>query len=194
MNDMKQHAHERGIALLVTLLVMTVLLGVSASLLNITLKQYQFSNIGLQSEMAFQAANAGMECILYHDYLNYPTSKFDVNGDGSGVAPESGIACMGQSSDDLVNGGNSVVSGEEQRFRFSWRDTNVANSPTLCTEVSIYKFYSTNSAQDMSAALRRSGTCAADTTCTVIQSRGYNVACGSVQTPRTIERELTQRY
>jgi Tfp pilus assembly protein PilX len=194
LNSMNMNTHERGIALLVTLLVMTVLMGVSASLLNITLKQYQFSGIGLQSEMAFQAANAGMECIQYHDYQGYPTSKFDVAGNGSAVPPETGVGCMGQSSNDLVNGSNSVTSGEEQRFQFTWRDTSVSGTPTVCTDVSIYKFYNTASAQDMTTALGRSATCAAGVTCTIIRSRGYNVACGSINTPRTIERELTQRY
>lgn len=191
---MKQNINERGIALLVTLLIMTAILGVSSSLLNVTLKQYQFSSIGLQSEMAFHAANAGMECLMYHDHLNYPTSKFDVNGDGSGTAPESNVSCMGQSSNDLVNGGAAVESGEEQRFQFSWRDTNVSGSPTLCTDVSIYKYFNNGSSQDMSAPLGRAASCAPGVTCTVIKSRGYNVPCGATNTARTIERELTQRY
>jgi hypothetical protein len=172
---------------------MTVLMGVSASLLNITLKQYQFSNIGLRSEMAFQAANAGMECIMYHDFEGYPTSKFDVPGNGSGNPPESGVSCMGESSNDLENGGDTVESSEQQRFQFSW-STPIANSPTVCTDVSIYKFYNEGSAQDMSSVLGRSASCAAGVTCTIIKSRGYNVACSDVTNPRTIEREITQRY
>lgn len=193
LNSMK-NTHERGIALLITLLVMTVLLGVSASLLNITLKQFQFSSMGLQSEISFQAANAGMECLVYHDSLEYPASKFDVPGDGSGIAPEAGVTCMGQSSDDLVNGSNPVTSGKAQRFQFSWRDTTVAGSPTVCSDVSIYKFYNTGSAQDMSGVLGRAGTCGAGVTCTIIKSRGYNVGCASLDQPRTIERELIQKY
>lgn len=185
---------ERGLALLVTLLIVTVLVGISASLVNITLKQYQFSNIGLQSEMAFQAAHAGMECLMYHDYRGYPVSRFDVNGDGTGVAPEANLTCMGQTSNDFVNNGNTVVSGEEQRFQFSWRDTTVAGSPPVCTSVSIYKYYNTAAAQNMAPSLGRPGSCPAGTVCTVIKARGYNVACTATTTPRTIERELTQRY
>ncbi len=198
--------HTRGIALLITLLLMSVLLGISSSLLNITLKQYQFSGIGLSSEQAFQAANAGMECITYWDnnvdstFPDYPISRFDVNGDSSGTTSESGashVTCMGSNSDDLVDlGSNSVVSGEEQKFRFSWGTPSVP----LCTEVSIFKFYSTTVAQSMNTALRKTSginDCAIGVVCTVIQSRGYNVACplGPGTFPlRTIERELTQRY
>jgi len=194
---MKVPHPERGIALLITLLIMTVLLGVSASLLNVTLKQFQFSAIGLSSEMAFQAANAGMECFLYQDYMLYPDSRFDVNGDGTAVPPEAGVTCAGEVSNDLVNGGNDVMSGEEQRFRYTWGD------PTLCTDVSIYKYYEIGTIDgdsvgpDMSASLGRAGNCPEDVVCTVVRSRGYNVACPAGSDPfplRTIEREITQRY
>jgi Tfp pilus assembly protein PilX len=194
MNNRIHKKSERGLALLMTLLVTTVLLAVGSSLINITLKQYQFSGIGLQSEIAFQAANAGVECISYHDSLGFPVSKFDVPDNGTTVAPETGIRCMEQTSNDLVNNGNSVSSGEEQRFRFTWKNTSVASSPSICTDVSIYKFSNANTAQDMSAVLGKSATCAPGVVCTVIKSRGYNVPCGSLQSPRTIEREFTLRY
>ncbi len=194
-NRMKNSPHnEQGLALLMTMLITAVLLAVGSSLLNITLKQYQFSGIGLQSEMAFQAAHAGMECISYHDALTYPNSKFDVPNTGGSVAPEANLACMGQSSNDLVNGSNNVVSGEEQRFQYTWTNTNVPGSPSVCTDVSIYKFSNSSTAQDMTAVLGRAGSCAPGVVCTIIKSRGYNVPCGSIQTPRTIEREITQRY
>ncbi len=196
----RQHTSERGIALLITLLVMTVLLGISSSLLNVTLKQFQFSAIGLQSEIAFQAANAGIECILYHDYQSYPDSRFDVMDDGTGVPYQQNVLCMGTSADDDVGGDGSptslvnnindeVESGEEQRFQFSW-----GTAPEVCSEVSIYKFSNAGASESMAGALGRPGTCAAGVVCTVVRSRGYNVACEDITNARTIERELTQRY
>jgi len=199
MNKYRHQQNEsHGIALLITLLLISVLLGVSASLLNVTLKQYQFSSIGLASEISFQAANAGMECILYHDNndATYPVSPFDVV-DGSGTTRESGINCMGVTGNDLFIAGDGylsipvdtqVSSNEEQRFKFTW------GSPQVCSDVSIYKFYSTTGSQDMSVALGRSGTCTQGVVCTVIRARGYNTACDAIKTTRTIERELTQRY
>ncbi len=181
-------SQERGIALLVVLLIMSVLLTISASLLNITLKQFQFSNIGVASEQAFQAANAGMECLLWHDFQNYPTSKFDV-----GQASPS-IQCMGSTRS---NSAGTVSSGEAQTYRFSW------GTPGVCTDVTIYKFYQPASADadstgdDMTTALGVTGTCREDVVCTVIRSRGYNVACpasGGNFAPRVIEREIIERY
>jgi Tfp pilus assembly protein PilX len=185
----KYHTHERGIALLITLLIMTVLLGVSASLLNITLKQYQFANIGLASEMAFQAANAGMECMLAHDYELYPFSKFDVGE----VSPT--VECMDGVSD--TGSAGTIESAEPQYYQFSW------GTPEVCSDVTVYKFFEDRAddgdttGPDMEAALGRTGTCPEDVICTVIRSRGYNVGCpgsGNSFPPRTIERELTQRY
>jgi hypothetical protein len=187
-NNKTRRTSESGIALLITLLIMTVLLGVSASLLNITIKQFQFSSIGLASEKSFQAANAGMECMLYHDYENYPTipGKFDI-----GQNPAA-INCMGVNDDDTVTATTDSV---QRTYIFSWG----AASDPVCTETTIYKFNSTTAQPNMAAALRRQngapGTlCPIGSTCTVVQSRGYNVSCAQRNTPRVIERELTQKY
>jgi hypothetical protein len=188
---MTQHSHhhnERGIALLITLLLMSVLLTVSASLLNITLKQYQFSSIGVASEQAFQAANAGLECILWHDYEAYPDSKFDVDVPDPNVT----IACMGSGNTDTpaVTSGSGYV---RRDYRFSW-----GTDPEVCSDVTLYKFESASGDVDMSEATGKAGqVCAEKVVCTVIRARGYNVACPSGSNPfppRTIEREITQRY
>jgi hypothetical protein len=194
---MKSVPQNRGIALLITLLLTSVLLGVSTSLLNITLKQYLFANIGIASETAFHAANSGMECILFHDFDGYhdvpPRSPFDVNANGSPTTSETGIGCMGDTSDDIEdNGANDVVSGDPQVFRFSWGD------PEMCSIVTIYKFASDSADEDMSGALGVSNPvlCAENTVCTIVRSRGYNASCLDVQnnTGRILERELIQRY
>jgi len=206
---MHKNSPQRGITLLITLLLMSVLLGISASLLNVSIKQFQLSGIARDSEMAFQAANAGMECALYYDNPVAPgVSPFDVNGDGTPVPEEVNIACMGQVSEDLQTiGAGTVVSGEEQHFRYSWKNDASADTPTVCTDVSIFKFSEVPAfdgdaiGPDMSSVLgsAASAECAEGegTVCTIVKSRGYNVACPIFPNPfpaRTIERELTQRY
>ena len=174
--------NQRGIALLITLLIMSVLLAVSGSLLNITLKQYQFASIGLASEMAFQAANAGLECMLFHDFQDYPaTGKFDIGQ----TAPT--INCMGDSDNEV----GTITSGTGYTYQFDW------GSPGVCSDITIYKFFNAGASQDMTSAMGRSSTCPAGVTCTVIRARGYNSACPTPPAnfaPRTIEREITQRY
>jgi hypothetical protein len=188
----KRCRSQEGITLLITLLLMGVLLGVSISLLNITLKQYQLSNISYASETAFQAANAGMECALYNDYVE---REFEL---GSRDA----VSCFGIVSNDTPGTDPGILgiaeSTEEQRFEFTWN----AGGGSVCTDFSVYKFFE-NPSDDgdtigpsvgVNGETLRSA-CPEGSVCTVIQSRGYNVACGERTTSsRVVEREYTQVY
>jgi len=199
---MKINTTERGVTLLITLLLMGVLLGVGASLLSITLKQYQLAGIAYSSEMAFQSATAGMECALYHDFPKSGVSPFDVPGDGSGRNHITSLGCFGKTSDDLIagngtcidcNDNDDVESGEEQRFQFSW------GTPETCSEVSVYKFFSDSNDLDLivEGIKVREEQCPQNSSCTVVKARGYNVSCGVViagNNPRVVEREYTQVY
>lgn len=197
---MHQNTSKRGLTLLITLLLMSVLLGISASILNVTLRQYQLSGIARASEMAFQAAQAGTECMMYNDIQN---GYFDIDPTGGSIA-ELGAGvfdCMGVASpSDSEPVNNTRVSGDEQRFRFEWSG--------VCTEVSIYKFSKNddgiaNNDPDMASVLGvpssaatkcPEGSVGAPVECTIIKSRGYNTVCGDLSNPRTVEREITQRY
>ncbi len=180
------NGNQDGITLLITLLLMGVLLGVSSSLLNVTLKQFQLSGIAVVSEVAFQAASAGMECAVYQDQVN---NKF--NQVVTGTTARTSIPCFDKPSASDLNSGN-VTSGSEQRFRFSW------GSPEICTEMSIYKFYNATNPVPVTVNgvnMRPSGDCPAGSVCTVVQSRGYNVTCASIAGGgRVVEREYTQVY
>ena len=192
---MKRHIQQNGLALLITMLLMSVLLGISTSLLNVTLKQYQLSGIARSSEIAFHAANAGIECLSYHDLTLAVAgvSKFDVPGVAGNTSPEvASISCMDNktSADIEPTNNGTITSGEEQRFEFEW------GSPAVCTNVSIYKFHSDSGVVpvETDGQVFRAGGCPQGSTCTVIRSRGYNTGCASLANPRTVERELTQIY
>lgn len=183
---MKTSLHERGIALLITLLIMSVLLGISAFLLSMTLGQFKLSGIARDSEMAFQAAEAGIECAVYTDNTTTP-SPFAVPGDGTSQTSPSSMNCFNQTS-QISN--SSAKSGDPQNFRYEW------GTPTVCTDISIYKFFNSSADVDMSSVLGVTGPvyCTTGYECTVIKSRGYNVGCGSITNSRAIEREITQRF
>lgn len=180
---------QKGITLLITLLLMGVLLGVSASLLNITMKQYQLAGIALSSETAFQAATAGLECILYYDFQD--PSPFDVPDGGAQQASVAEVSCMEEPLFSNVKG--PARSGDEQLFRFSWG----AGANEVCSEVSVYKFFSTSAdlPVEINGTSYRDTNCPAGSVCTVVQARGYNVPCGAIgSNPRVVEREYTQVY
>jgi len=190
---MRTPTNQDGITLLVTLLLMGVLLGISTSLLTITLKQFQLSSIAYDSEKAFQVASAGMECALYNDFVN---GEFEL---GTGNS----ISCFNDTSPDEVNGTGATESGEEQRFTFTLQNADSGSNPELCAKVSIYKFYEDPSADGntdgipvvVNGVSMRSTDCPEGSVCTVIQSRGYNVPCTQINSGiRVVEREYTQVY
>lgn len=146
INDMKTNmkrdtTNQDGITLLITLLLMGVLLAVSAALLNITLKQFQLAGFSYASEIAFQAASAGVECALYHDFVS---GHFEV-GDSRNA-----VSCFGVVSDDTPASG-VVLSGQEQQFSFTWIVANTpgVRVPTACTEFSVLKFYDASAPEPM---------------------------------------------
>ena len=193
---MKHVKKQEGITLFVTLVLMGVLLGVSASLLNITLKQYQLAGVSYASEIAFQAANAGMECALFNDWV---TKTFEVGDTRDTVTCFSGVDSVDETPIGSHNDVDPVAdSSEEQRFRFTWSSSG---SNQVCTEFSVYKFYVPATSPDpapvveIDGELFRTNPCPKGSVCTVIQSRGYNVPCGDRLTaPRVVEREYTYVY
>jgi len=209
---MNKRNNQEGIALLVTLLLMGVLMGIGTSLANVTLRQYQISSIALASEIAFYAADAGVECIMYHDMPKTGPGKFDLDSNSAQRAPVTSLDCMDDTLRDDSVGGNGtcsgcvnstqVESGEEQRFQFNWNnDFNASGGrsfPYVCTDVSIYKFYSTSALVPIiveGVNIRPGSSCPQNGTCTVIKSRGYNVPCANITSAaKVVEREITRVY
>lgn len=194
---MRQKTSQDGLALLMTLLLISVLLGISAALLNVSLRQYQFSGIAVSSETAFQAASAGIECATYQDTTGQELVSgrigFSVNGDNTATSAINNLTCMGATDNNGDTDIDGVTSGDEQDFEFTW---GWGSSETdVCTQISIYKFKDDDDDIDVEPFLGRPGTCDQGTECTIIKSRGYNVACASISTnPRAIERELLYYY
>ncbi len=178
--------HHRGITLVTTLLLLGVLLGVMAAIVSVTLKQYQFSNIAYDSEVAFQAASAGMECAQFMDW------EHDAFTIGTTTEP----VCMGQSP---FGGrmGVATTSGVEQKFRYSW---HTGTNPDVCSEISVFKFYNPTASVPLvvrGVKVLREGLdyCPVGAECTFIEARGYNVACDQLDSGgRVVEREYTILY
>ncbi len=182
-NSLKNVWHEQqGLALIIALIVGTVALAVGLSLLNVTLRQFILSGVARDSEIAFHAAYAGIECARYEDVQN---NVFAVGGG------DVTINCM--STDETYDDANdNISSGEEQVYEFDW---GVVNSS--CTELSVYKYDATGGDETIPGALigGTNRTCNDGNVCTVIQSRGYNVSCAErTSNIRSIEREVVIIY
>lgn len=176
--------------LLLAVVVSGIILAIGLTLLSISLKQFKISGLAENSEKAFHAANAGVECARYWDLSSENGGKFDVVDNDSQVT----IQCLGK---DRPAGGAS--SGNEQRIQeITWSNEGSSGDNTeLCTDVSIWKFYSEDGDEDMGngeTGLPSGTVCPEGVECTVIRSRGYNRACNDLGSLKTVERELFVRY
>lgn len=210
---MHKKTQQDGITLLITLLLMGALLGISASLLNITLKQFQLAGLIAESEVAFQAASSAMDCALYNDYI---LNRFEIPIDGSEQTSDMRISCAGDSDggtgydnsltnagtplyNDPTDGNARTMNGGEMRFSQLSLSQDVSDgAPELCSEVSVYKF---NGGSEVMVNNRKlwnpngDNTCPPGAVCTVVRARGYNVPCAQRTTAkRVVERELVQVY
>lgn len=165
---------QRGFTLLLSVLVIGVILSIGLAILNITLKEFILSGYARESYVSLNAADAGMECVLYWD----TSSNGGVFDDGAGA---SSVDCMGDS--ESVNG--VAVGGiTTHELEFQW------GSPVVCSQMTVTKYYSDSEALDMGDGR----TCPMGYGCTEVISRGYNRACNDLDGDRTVERALRARY
>jgi len=164
-----------GFTVLIAVLVATIVLAIGLAILDITLKQVKLAGIAEQSERAFHAAQAGYECARYYDLQN---GTFDIPNSGGTVT------CFGSDEDF-----SAADSGDEQRVFWTWG----AEGNKVCSDVSVYKFYSASGDADMDSAGVTSRDCPEGFTCTVVRARGYNDECG-VTSEDVVEREITVVY
>lgn len=79
LHNMKNNKQQKGFTLLYAVLVSSIVLAASLSIINIALKQHKLSALSRESQVAFYAANTGVDCALYWDVKGRDTEP-DVTG------------------------------------------------------------------------------------------------------------------
>lgn len=192
INNITQKQKE-GFALLLTLIVVSIVLAIGLSILNITLKQFVLSATSRDSEVSFHAANTGLECMQYHR-ADDATRDVLLNDDGnSGTdAPTLRCANVDPISEDTDHYLNSAA--DEYVYNYQYTYEVDANS---CIETSIYLMDARENDNSFSYTIDEgldSITCAAGTVCTTIFSRGFNRSCNDLDSVRVVQRELTIQF
>ena len=188
MNNFKFTTRE-GFALLITLVVISVVLAIGLTLLNITVKQFTLSTIIRDSEKAFHVANMGAECAEFAVRQNR-SAFFQINT----AAP---VSCGGtnwsiDSSETDDNDETGTDPGQGIYYKRVYQFDN--SSKGLCLNVSVYN-YDVGSGGDGLINLTNEGLenaeCEEEGSCTYIFSRGYNRSCGELSSLRVVQREIT---
>ncbi|MFA6158791.1 MAG: hypothetical protein WC763_04200 [Candidatus Paceibacterota bacterium] len=163
MNTTVTTRKQRGFAMLFAVLTSSVLLSIGLSIFSLTVKELALSSAGKESQIAFYAADSGVECALYWDITKaaFATSSSPL------ASPT--LECAGQ--DGLAISEVKGSSAATTTFSFAPTDVTPYDSVTPCVFVSVAKYVSGGSSK------------------TQIQSRGYNV--GYETTGPTPENKCT---
>jgi len=172
----KKTQTKKGMTLFIAIVVMSILLFVSFAVANIALKATIFATSGRDSQYAFYAADAGMECAMYWD-SKPDTSKFDIttggtsiNCSGTNIIDNSSVV-YGTTTSPLpkakIGGSNYSV------FGFYLYPTNPTAIP-YCAIVTVQKY-------NEGARLW-----------TYIKSKGYNTC--DTSNKRRVERGIEVKY
>jgi len=175
---------QEGFALLMTLIVVSVVISVGLTLLDLTIKQLKLSSGSKDSENSFHAANAGVECARYWRLTQEVSFE-------TGVAVP--VTCFGQAP--VITTVQTLASGiYKYDFQITWSNS------TRCSKISMITLSSDPSSL-ASSTLNNVPTyipgypfvrkeCAPGGRCTIISAQGYNRSCGTINQIGTIQREV----
>ena len=163
---------EKGFVLFYAVIFSSIVLIIGLFMLNNTIKQVKLNQTVQDSQIAFYAADVGIECVLYWDlkHLNLaknPPYTFPVTED-DGEANLLDINCFGQNLPHWNIARDSTSAQTELRFSF---DNNKS-----CVIVDIFK--TRNEDQSIS---------------TVVESNGYTYGCG-LTSARRVGRGIRVTY
>jgi hypothetical protein len=142
---------QRGFALLIAVIFMAVMLSFGLALGSLSYKQQILASASVQSQYAFYAADAGLECALYYDQKQ---NNFDyISHDGT--THPNPIICDGATADELPAPDGYSYNAS----RLLVKQRVGIDSGKRCVDVTVYKMSDGQ---------------------TYIFSQGYDVSCATV--------------
>lgn len=193
----------KGIALLMTMMVLSVVLAVTLAIVELSLKQLALSVDAKDSEIAFHAANAGLECVRYA--RRTASSSFE---NGANNAP---FNCFGTTSPDAAklattSVGVRIQSGSGALHRYQ---KNITWNNNRCSAIDVLVMVAaTSTAADLvidgpggtslgtvfagyGLSTKR---CPSGGVCTLAKVSGYNSSCSSITTNGILKREVLLEF
>ena len=193
-----QKKNEEGFALLIALIVVGVVLSVGLTILDLSIKQVRLSTNAKESELAFQAANAGMECARY--WRREEATAMEL---GQNITP----TCFGESADsDTDSEITSGVVGDgevfQYQYEFTWGGEEVrctrVNTIVASTSALGAGVTTTNMTSLIAGYPDVDGTdskyCEPGAKCSTISVRGYNRPCSTTGGYGVVQREVLLEF
>ncbi len=177
---MKCLKNQPGFTLLIAVLVSSIMLSIGYSLVNLSVKQILLSAAGRESQFAFYAADAGIECALFYEngahtidglsIFDYQSTTNSVTCGVGGAIPLVRPAYIDSSP------GNPTVGTITSSLSLQSPIVTRTTTPTPCVEIFGTRVYDK----------------ANQTSNTTIESAGYNTC--DVNSPTRLQRSIRVNY
>lgn len=181
-----------GFALLMTLIVVSVLISIGLTVLDLSIKQVRLSTNARESEIAFHAANAGMECARYVRRAASSTMEA-----GGAITP----SCF---SGTLQNNTRNTISSNANGAVYRYLYEITWASGQHCSQVTALVASATQGGAGLIIPNMQTlvtgypegntKTCGAGERCTVLSVRGFNRPCTSVNGYGVVQREVLLQF
>jgi hypothetical protein len=189
-----------GFALLMTIVVVGVVLSVGLTILDLSIKQVRLADSAKESEIAFHAANAGLECARYwrreegsslERGNSFSPTCFEVPPVGGNPISKNGAVRV----PSVIGDGEAYM----YEYKFTWgagndRCTSIATliasstvagaGVTVDNMNTLFEGYPDGSNFDCEPGAR----------CSVVSVRGYNKPCTAINQYGTIQREVLLQF
>lgn len=177
-----------GFALLITLIVVSVVVSIGLTLLDLTIKQLQLASGSKDSEVSFHAANAGLECARF--WRNNTDNNAVIDQRDDMIKFETGavvsVSCFNQTAVNVTP--RALSSGiSEYTFRFNGGLANdrcsvvqmitLSSDPDATADANGNAVVLNNANTIISGYTATTKGCQPGGRCTVISSQGYNKPC-----------------
>jgi hypothetical protein len=182
-----------GFALLITIIVVGVVLSIGLAVLDLSIKQVELSTNAKQSEIAFHASNAGLECARYWRRV----SEIEMRA-GDPISPE----CFGVT---VNNVSPRVIITDKKAYQYEYNFTWGSGSDQRCTKINTLVMFvdvdetrvTVDDMQDpplFPGFPEETKSCEPGGRCTVISVKGYNRPCVNIGNYGTFEREVLLQF
>lgn len=198
---------QSGFALLVSLIVVAAVLSIGLAILDLSIKQVRLAATTKDSEIAFHAANAGMECARFW--------RRDQSAEMTEGSDTAAIECFSATAAEVDPSNNSDVSGAGvvsdagtadtngsgdayvYEYEFTWNSNQSCTTITTVVAVSsLSNGVDVTNMQTLIPGYSEGDTlsCPVSSQCTAVSVQGYNRPCSQKTSFGTIQREVLLEF
>ena len=156
----------KAFTILFAVITSSLILALGLGIVAITMKEVKLSGAGRDSQLAFYAADSGLECAEYYDVVN---GAFATSSESVGYSTEIECNNYDVQVNPIYSGGDSATSTFEMYMEYD-HDNSAPIVSKPCATVKVYKYAGK----------------------TTIDSRGYNTC--NEDNPSRLERGYSVKY